>query len=85
MRGAGVLLASSVLSVIASSAASGYRTTVIAQDPSITPGLIRGVILLIVGILVQRSAWNLFMPLWYHLVFLGLLIPGSVLGWWLRT
>ncbi len=83
MRGAGVLLALLVLSVIAS-VASGYLTTVIAQDPSITPGLILGVILLIVGILVQRSAWNL-MPLWYHLVFLGLLIPGSVLGWWLRT
>ncbi len=31
------------------------------------------------GMSVQAAVWNL-MPVWYHLVFLGLLVPGCLLG-----
>ena len=37
------------------------------------------VLLLATGVGVQAAAWNL-MPVWYHLVILGLLVPGCLLG-----
>ena len=37
------------------------------------------VLLLITGIFVQMSIWAL-MPAWYHLTFLALLIPVTLVG-----
>lgn len=34
---------------------------------------------LAIGIAVQASAWELF-PLWYHLVFLALVVPATLVG-----
>jgi hypothetical protein len=36
-----------------------------------------------IGVVVEAGSWAL-LPLWYHLVFLGLVIPATVLGGWLR-
>ena len=37
------------------------------------------VLLVATGVGVQASVWTL-MPVWYHLAFLGLLVPGCLLG-----
>jgi hypothetical protein len=37
------------------------------------------VLQLLLGIGFEASAWNL-MPVWYHLVFLALIIPATVMG-----
>ena len=41
--------------------------------------LILAIILLLVGIAVQASAWAQI-PLWYNLVFLALIVPITILG-----
>ena len=42
-----------------------------------------GLVLLLFGIMVEAFAWN-YLPIWYHLVFLALLIPMTVIGGKLR-
>lgn len=57
---------------------SGYLTALSAKENSkSTLGL--GVLLLAFGIFVQSVYWN-NAPLWYHLSFLILLIPMTILG-----
>ena len=43
------------------------------------PVLALAVLLLVVGAAVQASAWER-MPLWYHLAFLALLVPLTLVG-----
>lgn len=74
----GLLLALIALSLVASLAA-GYGAQWIAEDGSSNPQLILGVLLVLVGIVVQRQYWKL-MPLWYHLAFLVLIIPVVLYG-----
>ncbi|MEZ5344851.1 MAG: hypothetical protein R2681_04760 [Pyrinomonadaceae bacterium] len=73
----GILLSYLLRSVIASILA-GLSAVLVAAEGSKTP-LILGVVLLLVGIMVQASAWSV-LPVWYHLVFLILLIPMTILG-----
>ena len=42
-----------------------------------------GILLLATGIAVQLQYWSL-LPIWYHLVFLVLLVPSTVAGGSLR-
>ncbi len=79
----GYLLSSIVVSLIASLAA-GYLARAIAKAPGLAPQLALGVILLPVGIAVESGYWGL-LPLWYHLVFLVLLLPATLAGAWLRS
>jgi hypothetical protein len=39
-----------------------------------------GALLLAVGIAVQREYWHI-LPLWFHLSFLGALVPGVLVGY----
>ncbi len=67
------LIRSFVCSIIA-----GFVAVLISKEFSKTTiGL--GVFLLVLGIVVQASIWDK-MPVWYHLVFLALLIPLTVFG-----
>src|SRR6185369_6672207 len=67
------LIRSEICSVLA-----GFVTALIAKENTkSTLGL--GILLLLFGIFVQSVYWN-YMPLWYHLLFLGLLIPMTILG-----
>lgn len=68
------LLDSVVLSVLA-----GWVTGRVAGRRQLAHGLALGLAQLAIGIAVQASVWD-DMPLWYHLAFLALLIPASVLG-----
>ena len=65
------------------SAAAGYVMMMVAPAETLRNAIILGVILLVVGIGVQSAYWNV-MPLWYHLLFLGGLLPLTVLGASLR-
>lgn len=72
------LLGAIVLSVVAS-LGSGALCALIARRSSRGPGLVLGLALLATGIAVQASVWKLE-PIWYHLTFLVLLVPLTLLG-----
>ena len=57
---------------------SGFLAAVLAAESKKTT-LILGILLLAFGIFVQLSVWN-FIPVWYHFIFLFLLIPVTMLG-----
>jgi hypothetical protein len=68
-----LLIKSFIVSII-----SGFTTALIARENSkSTFGL--GVLLLVFGIFIQSAYWN-YMPLWYHIPFLLMLIPMTILG-----
>lgn len=62
---------------------AGYTAAAIAKENRKST-LALGVLLLLTGILVQAYHWN-YMPVWYHILFLLLLIPATVLGGRLRN
>ena len=76
-----LLLTLIALSVVYSVAA-GYVTGMTAARNAVKHAWALGVAQLALGIFFEVSYWNL-LPVWYHLVFLALLIPGNVFGgWW---
>lgn len=58
---------------------SGWLAARLAPNHSLATCLALGLVLLAVGIPVQASVWN-SIPLWYHLSFLALLVPMTLLG-----
>ena len=62
---------------------AGFTAAVIAKESRKTT-LALGILLLLTGIFVEAAHWNYF-PLWYHVSFLLLLIPATVLGGRLRS
>ena len=77
----GILLISLFRSVIIS-LASGFLAAVIARGDS-KAYVVLGILLLLVGSAVQIMTWN-YMPLWYHLLFLALIVPMTYFGGRLR-
>ena len=75
----GVLLLASVVFSIA----VGWITTAIAGGNTYWAAIILAVIQLALGIFFQSQAWHL-MPIWYHVPFLLLVVPATLLGAWLR-
>ena len=61
---------------------SGFITALIAGENTKST-LVLGILLLLFGIFVQAAHWD-YMPLWYHIPFLILLIPLTILGGRLR-
>jgi hypothetical protein len=76
---AGLIAYSVVLSVLA-----GYVTAAVASMNPMPAVWALAVIQLLLGIGVEASAWNLT-PVWYHVVFLALLVPATVYGGRLRV
>lgn len=74
-----LLSVSVVLSVLA-----GYVTAWIGRKNEFQRTLTLGIVQLVIGIMVQWQSLDL-MPLWYHIPFLLLLIPGNVAGGYLRV
>lgn len=66
-----------VLSIVCS-VASGLAAAAISKR-GLKAGAILGVVLLAVGIAVQAGYWDR-LPLWYHLLFLALLFPATLIG-----
>lgn len=71
------LIRSIIVSVVA-----GLIASLISRESLKTP-LILGALLLGFGIFIQTLAWS-YLPVWYHLSFLGLLIPMTFIGAKLR-
>jgi len=57
---------------------SGFLAAFIAGENRRAP-LALGVLLLLFGLMVEVMVWS-YLPVWYHLLFLALLIPMTVLG-----
>ena len=57
---------------------AGFIAAVVAGENRRTP-LFLGILLLIAGALVEAMAWS-YLPIWYHLIFLAVLIPTTMLG-----
>lgn len=74
--GVGVLLGLLALSV-GCSLAAGAAAGALARRTR--PVLVLAVLLLLTGVGVQASVWAR-MPVWYHLPFLALLVPATLLG-----
>ncbi len=74
-----ILVLSLVISIFA-----GWLTARVASHSGLRHALGLGIIQLLVGTFVQLQYWDV-MPLWYHLGFLALLLPGHVLGGWCRA
>lgn len=74
----GYLVWSIVLSVLA-----GYVTAAIAGTSAIRAVWTLAMIQLGLGIFFETSAWEIT-PVWYHVVFLVLLVPATVAGGRLR-
>ena len=70
----GFLVISSALSVLA-----GFTCAAIANRSHMKHVGVLAAIQLGIGIMVQIGVWSL-MPVWYHLVFLGLVVPMHLLG-----
>jgi hypothetical protein len=66
------------ISILCSIAAGGIAA-VISRGPSNHPALILAFLLLLTGLAVQWSVFQL-MPIWYHVTFLALLIPLVLAG-----
>ena len=76
-----VLLLHTLRSVIIS-LISGYIAALVAGENRRSP-LLLGILLLLFGIFVQAMAFN-YLPIWYHIVFLVLLVPATIIGGKLR-
>jgi len=66
------------------SLAAGYLAATVAQSKSNFVIMALGLLLLAVGLFFQIQYWHL-MPLWYHLLFLALLLPLCLVGTRLRS
>ncbi len=73
------LLVSILLSVVCSLSAGLTAAAISASQATMRAVGLLGFLLLATGIGVQVSVWAL-MPLWYHLVFLVLLVPACLVG-----
>jgi len=72
------ILCMNIIRSVVTSLICGFLTAIIAGENRRSP-LVLGIVLLVVGILVEIVAWN-YLPIWYHLVFLFLLIPATIAG-----
>lgn len=76
---AGLIIYSVVLSVLA-----GYVTAAVASRNPMPAVWGLAVLQLLLGIGIEASAWSMT-PVWYHVVFLALLVPATVYGGRLRV
>jgi hypothetical protein len=60
------------------SAVAGFLSAVTAGENKRAP-LVLGFILLAVGLMKAAMSWAL-VPIWYHLIFTGLLLPAAIIG-----
>ena len=74
----GIMLFLIALSV-ALSVLAGWTTGRVSAVRPVRDATILAVLQLALGIGFQASAWSLF-PLWYHLIFLALIVPATVYG-----
>jgi hypothetical protein len=83
-----VINAGALLGLIAYSAAlsilAGYVTAAVASREPMPAVRALAVLQLVLGIGFEVSAWSLT-PIWYHVVFLALIVPATIYGGRLRV
>jgi hypothetical protein len=77
-----ILVMHIVRSIITSLMAGFLAVVISGEHLKTTWGL--GILLLLAGIAVEALAWN-YLPIWYHLIFLVLLIPMTIVGGKLKS
>lgn len=77
-----ILIVDLIRSVIISLMA-GFLAAFVANENKKT-NLVLGILLLAFGLFVQYIAWD-YLPIWYHFLFLFLLVPVTIAGGKLRT
>ncbi len=75
----GPLLGVLALSIACSLAGGGVAAAIAGGESARGAVLVTALLLLATGIFVQAGIWSL-MPVWYHLIFLALLVPVTLLG-----
>ena len=70
----GLIVYSVLLSVLA-----GWVTAVVARAGWSAAVWAMAILQLTLGIIAEVSAWKL-LPVWYHLLFLALVVPATVMG-----
>jgi hypothetical protein len=75
----GLILYSAALSLLA-----GYVTASVAGRDPMPAVWALAILQLAIGVGVEASAWSLT-PVWYHVVFLALLVPATVYGGRMRV
>ena len=75
---AGILLVF-ILAAVVISLVAGWLAMLVGRDGGRRAAMILAVLLLVVGLAVEISTWA-YAPVWYHLVFLGLLVPATMAG-----
>jgi hypothetical protein len=79
-----VILAAILTISIALSVLAGFATATIAGRSQVAHAAILAVVQLAIGIGVQSQLWTV-MPIWYHLTFLAMIAPATVLGGKIRS
>ncbi len=67
------LLRAAVISIMA-----GFLAAMVSGENRKAP-LYLGILLVLFGAAVEALAWS-YLPIWYHIIFLALLIPLTILG-----
>ena len=78
-----IFLLTHVLSGAIAALLSGFVSSIIANENKRAP-LIVGLLLTTLGVLKAVLSWQL-VPMWYHVVFTGMLLPLTLIGGGLRS
>ena len=78
------LLAAFIVICAGLSMLAGWLCAAIAKDSLMKHVAVLAVIQLVIGVAVQASVWDL-MPVWYHLTFLGPVVPMHLVGGRIRV
>jgi hypothetical protein len=62
---------------------SGFLSSFVAGENRKAP-LVLGILLFAVGLMVEILVWQ-YLPIWYHIAFLLILIPSSLIGGRLKS
>jgi hypothetical protein len=68
-----------VIVALVVSVVSGWLAALLGRDGGRRAAMILAGLLLAVGLVVEIASWA-YAPVWYHLVFLGLLVPATMVG-----
>ncbi len=79
----GVLLGLIVWSVVLS-VLVGYVTAAVAGVDGMKAVWALAILQLALGVFFQVSSWDI-LPLWYHVIFLGLIVPATLYGGRMRS
>ncbi|MEW6129371.1 MAG: hypothetical protein AB1757_20190 [Acidobacteriota bacterium] len=79
----GVLLLMMLYS-LSFSVLGGFVTGILAKRDELKHAFFLGLLQFAMGLMATIQFWDMA-PIWYHIIFMGLLIPANMFGGWLRA